>query len=92
MLESYDFSPYHAHVLASRDLVSDVTSPHARVVESAHSFLETASLRNLLDICQENILGLGALSVLEIGGVSFFKKFVILILFIINWFEPNLHT
>jgi hypothetical protein len=47
--------------------------PHVQAVDSARQFLETASLRNLLDIAQENILGLNSLSVLEVGGVSYFK-------------------
>ena len=82
MLESYDFSPYHSHVTVPRDVTmetrdasDDVTKfPHVRAVDSARQFLETSSLRNLLDISQENILGSGSLSVLEIGGVSYMKR------------------
>ena len=80
MLESYDFTPYHRHVTdMSRDdpTTEDVTKfPHALAVDSARQFLQTASLRNMLDIAQENILGLGPLSVLEVGGVSYLKRFL----------------
>lgn len=82
MLESYDFSPYHRHVTLPRDVTmdtpdvaDDVTKfPHVRAVDSARQFLESSSLRNLLDIAQENIMGSGSLSVLEIGGVSYMKR------------------
>ena len=83
MLETYDFAPYYKHVTAqrdvtnsSRDVTGDVTQfPHAQAVDSARQFIETSSLRNMLDIAQENILGMNALSVLEAGGVSYLKRF-----------------
>ena len=83
MLESYDFSPFHRSVNVTQDNSRDVTrdnsrdtTPHARAVNdpAVVQFLEKASLRHLLDIAQENILGTNPLSVLEIGGVSDMKK------------------
>ena len=57
-----------------------ISSPHEEAVRSAQEFISGPTLRTLLDIAQENLSGFDSISVLEVGGLTQFRRYVILLL------------
>ena len=70
MFETYNFVPNH---VTRAPVVTMVTADHVTACTELRELLE-GHLRQLLDICQENVEGSGAITVLEVGGVSIMKR------------------